>query len=63
MNIEQIIAALLSRSVERNSHLRKAVESAIDNLPHSDRLEIQDRIRDTPAPRNLYYDYKKQVWI
>ena len=38
--------------------------SAIDALSYADRIEIRECFADdVPTPRNLYFDYQKQIWF
>ena len=56
-NIKKIITKIINKDV--------SVAADIDTLGHTLRITIRHELerRAIPTPRNLYFDYKKQMWI
>ena len=56
-NIKKIITKIINKDM--------SVAADIDTLGHALRITIRRELerRSIPTPRNLYFDYKKQMWI
>lgn len=42
---------------------KRVLEALIDTMSDSERLEVQEAIGDSHAPRNLFYNYETQKYI
>ena len=42
----------------------QTVAPTVDNMSHRDRITLRNELpADCPQPRNLWFDYRRQVWI
>ena len=44
-------------------HATGEVEQRIDKLTDDERRQVRKAIGDSPAPKNLYFNYDTQRWI
>lgn len=52
----------LAQAVHAGNDARWVLD-AIDSMTHAQRIEFRAQFGNQPTPRNLWYDYEKQVWI